>query len=331
MRNLLRLSLALVVAVGLVRPGIAADVNFYSSLTSEDNQAIIAGMKETMPDLTVNWVRGGGVGLFQRFVSERSAGAAKIDLLHFSYAPGWYMLADEGWVDTEAAKRPEAAAFYDFAKDPGTGTVALRVSTLRIIYNKDKVKPADLPHSWHDLLDPRWRGRIVAADPFQAAGTWDFFWGAKGFGKDYITALAKNDVLIQSGMPGTVDAVARGERDIGITFEYLAQQRIMQGAPIAFAPTADGVPVVPAPFGIVAGAPHRATAEKVFDFVISAPGQRIMVSRVGSYSGRRDVAPPAGFEPFEHMTLLQADWKRVFEEQDDYRDFMTRTLQNGRG
>jgi iron(III) transport system substrate-binding protein len=327
---MLRLGLAAALAIGVARPLAAAEVSFYSSLTSEDNQAIIAGMKESMPDLQVDWVRGGGVGLFQRFVSERSAGAGKIDLLHFSYAPGWFMLADEGWVDTKAASRPEAAAFHDFAKDPATGTVALRVSTLRVIYNTARVKPEDLPRRWQDLTDPRWRRRIVAADPFQAAGTWDFFYGSEKFGKDYIAALAKNDVLIQSGMPGTVDAVARGERDIGIAFEYLAQQRIAQGAPIGFAPMADGVPVVPAPFGIVAGAPHRETAERVFDFVISAAGQRIMVSRVGSYSGRRDVGPPQGFEPFDKMTLLQADWRRVYREQDDYREIMTRILQGGR-
>jgi len=34
-----------------------------------------------------------------------------------------------------------------------------------LIYNKELVKPADVPKTYEDLTDPKWKGKIVMADP----------------------------------------------------------------------------------------------------------------------------------------------------------------------
>ncbi|MCF3936142.1 extracellular solute-binding protein [Acuticoccus sp. M5D2P5] len=308
----------------------AETLQFYSSLTTDANTAFMEKILEKFPETDIEWVRAGGVGLFQRFVTERYAGAGNIDLLHFSYTPGWYLLADEGWVVEGVAEGGEADAFVDFAKDTDADFVALRVSTLRVVYNTENVSPEEVPTTWAELVSDKWKGRIVMNDPFESAGTWDFFWGSDDFGKPFIDGLFANDILMQRGMGGQVDAVVRGERDIAPVFEYLAVAAMERGAPLAFADLEEGVPVVPGPFGIIADAPNPELAEKVFEYLISQEGQTVMVDNVGTYSGRPDVAPPADLPPLADLKVMQSNWEKVYQEQDEYRDYMNEKIRSAR-
>lgn len=317
---------AVLLAVATV-PAEAETVQFYSSLTTTANEAMMSKLQEVYPDLEIEWVRAGGVGLFQRFVSERYAGAGNIDLLHFSYTPGWYLLADEGWVVEGVADGGEAEAYYDFAVDMDAHFVALRLSTLRVIYNTDTVSPDEVPTSWAELVTDKWRGRIVTNDPFESAGTWDFWYGSDDFGTEYIEGLFANDILVQRGMGGATDVVARGERDVSFVFEYIALNRMEAGAPIAIAEMEEGVPVVPGPFGIIDGAPNQETAREIFEYIISADGQQLVVDEVGTFSGRMDIDPPGDLPPLSETTLLMSDFKKVYAEQDTYRNLMQSLLQ----
>ena len=302
-------------------------VLFYSSLTTRAQQELVKGVEAAFDGLKVEWVRAGGVGLFQRFAAERSVGKGKIDLLHFSYAPGWPMLADNDWVVEGVAEMPEAEGFYDWAKDSETHTVALRTPTLRVVYNTENVSPDEIPTSWQEFITDKWKGRIVMNDPFESAGTWDFFYGNEEvFGKEYISKLLANDTLVQRGMGGATDIVARGERDVSFVFEYIVTNRIQKGAKIAIAEMEEGVPVIPAPFGMIKGGPNPEIAKKVFAWIIGPEGQKIIVDQVLTYSGRKDVAPPPMMKPLSEEKLIHSDWTKVYKEQDEYRDFITKNL-----
>ncbi len=325
-RNLL--SLGAVGALALGASTARADgVQFYSSLTTAANEAMMGQLGEVFPDIEIEWVRAGGVGLFQRFVSERYAGAGNIDLLHFSYTPGWYLLADEGWAVEGVASGGEADAYYDFAVDEDAHFVSLRVPTLRVVYNTDNVAEDEVPTSWSEFTTEKWRGRIVTNDPFESAGTWDFWYGSEDFGQEFIEGLFANDILVQRGMGGATDIVARGERDVSFVFEYIVLNKMAEGAPVAMAEMEEGVPIIPAPFGIIADAPNPELAKTVFDYIISAEGQQLVVDEVGTFSGRTDIEPPGGLAPLSETELMFSDFGKVYAEQDTYREFMTGLLQ----
>ncbi|MEM7228621.1 MAG: extracellular solute-binding protein [Planctomycetota bacterium] len=96
-----------------------------------------------------------------------------------------------------------------------------------IVFAPDRVSLDDRPETWMDLTDAKWKGRLVMADPRFGTtgghlGAMRTYWSALGYGNAYyeafIAGLADNNVrLLTTGNAGVVDAVARGEADIGLT------------------------------------------------------------------------------------------------------------------
>jgi iron(III) transport system substrate-binding protein len=304
-----------------------ANLVFYSSLTTAAQGTLVKAIERKFPDIKVESITAGGVSLYQRFVAERTAGKGKIDMIHFSYTPGWYHLAKEGWVKN-VTQFPEAKSFPDWGKDTKAQWVGLRAPTLQVIYNTDNVKPGEEPKSFAELTTAKWKNRLVLVDPFQSAGLWDFFYGSDQFGKDYIKGLLYNGALVQSRMGSSTERVATGERDVTMVFEYIAIRRINKGAKIKIATMKEGTPVVPASFGLVKGGPNPKNAEKVYRWILSKEGQTVVTQEVKINSARSDVPHVKGIPyPFK---ALSSNAEKIYKEQDTYRSFMTKHIREAK-
>src|SRR5258708_26975408 len=55
---------------------------------------------------------------------------------------------------------PAAAELIPQARMPHHGWIATRLSVFVGAYNTNIVKPADMPRSYQDLRDPKWKGKI---------------------------------------------------------------------------------------------------------------------------------------------------------------------------
>jgi len=69
-----------------------------------------------------------------------------------------------------------------------------------ILVNTDLVKPADEPKSWKDLLDPKWKGKIIS-DDFRALGggfTW-FSVTYEALGEDFHRQLQQQNIVFSRG------------------------------------------------------------------------------------------------------------------------------------
>ncbi len=154
-----------------------------------------------------------------------------------------------------------------------------------LVYNKDQVKPADLPASLMDLADPEWKGKVsfspTGAD-FQAivagvlalkgeAATEDWLAGLKANG----TVYDGNNVVLKSVNAGDVatgiiyhyywyrDQEESGENSDDSALHYFGNQD-----PGAFLSTSGA--------GVLAGGDHTANAEKFVDYLTSEAGQQII-------------------------------------------------------
>jgi len=314
--------------IGIQGASAKSNLVFYSSLTTAAQATLVKAIEKKFPDIKVESITAGGVSLYQRFVAERIAGKGKVDLMHFSYTPGWYHLAKEKWVKPGVAEFPEAKGHPDWAKDKKAHWVGLRAPSLQVIYNTDNVKPSEVPKSWAEFTQPKWKGRLVLVDPFQSAGLWDFFYGSKDFGADYIKGLLKNGALVQSRMGASTERVATGERDVTFVFEYIAIRRIAKGAKIKIAKMKEGTPVIPASFGMIKDGPNPKNAERVYRWIISKEGQTVITQNVKINSARTDVPHVKGIPyPFKP---LYSNWEKLYKEQDKYRAFMTKHIREGK-
>ena len=114
------------------------------------------------------------------------------------------------------------------------GGAIIQVSPWLVDINTDRVKPADVPRSWEDILAPRFKGKILLNDPKSADSYLDM-WAtlADAFGESFFARLrAQNIRWYADGVPA-VQALAAGEGDIFFPgVRYLVQGMVDKGAPL---------------------------------------------------------------------------------------------------
>ncbi len=156
-----------------------------------------------------------------------------------------------------------------------------RVRTLA--YNTETVAPDDLPSSVLEVTDEKWKGKIGVA-PSNPSFV-DFVSGMTiAFGEDatleFLEGLVANDAQIFPNNVEILDAVARGEIEVGLVNHYYGAQRLAEDpdAPIAnhFFPKGDmGSLVLVANAAILdSGEDHLEQAQAFVDFLLSEAAQR---------------------------------------------------------
>jgi iron(III) transport system substrate-binding protein len=110
---------------------------------------------------------------------------------------------------------------------------------------KDK---AQLPQSLRDFLDPKWKGKLVLADPEVAGNTLTFLMtmlATGGLDWSMLAPLAKQDVLFVRSNPDSIRMVASGERALApmISSFHIMTAR-MKGQPIDYYVLSEGCVVV---------------------------------------------------------------------------------------
>lgn len=150
-------------------------------------------------------------------------------------------------------------------------------------YNTTKVKAADVPHTWDDLLSPKWAGGQVAADSRADFMTvWDLDpsmgqdkavdWAKKFAAQKphYTTDTTSSETLVESG-----------QVSIGTSLINLVLEAQKKGAPVALAPisptnTNESYLYVPK------GAQHPAAAVLLTSFLSSDPAQAALAKTYNS-------------------------------------------------
>ncbi len=250
-------------------------VVLYSTMTLEDASPLV-GAFETKYGIKVNMWRAVNQKLVQRAVAEARANRHGVDVFEGS-GPGLEILHREALLEKFfspwfADIPPEAFPRHGYyAPDNFLFTV--------MGYNTRLVKPDEVPATYEDLLQPKWRGRLG----IEASNVAWFAAVAKAMGEEkglaYFRKLAAMEPQIRSGHTLMTELLAAGEIPIVLTLYNQAVDRMKEkGAPI------DWKPLAPA-FGRIDGiavakrAPHPHAALLFADFVLSPEGQRIIKER----------------------------------------------------
>jgi iron(III) transport system substrate-binding protein len=158
-----------------------------------------------------------------------------------------------------------------------------------LAYNTERLRRADLPRSVFGLTGARWKGKVGAPPTnasFQAFVTVMRIVFGEDRTRDWLLALKANDVRFYSSNSQVLQAIARGEIEVGlVNHYYLFQLRSQQpNAPVAnhFLDTGDpGAVVNCAAVGILATSDAKAAAQRFVDFLLSKPAQRMIARGPG--------------------------------------------------
>src|SRR2546426_7335843 len=281
------------------------------------------GFEQLHPDVDVRWLDMGSQEVYDRLRSERANPPADVwfggpstifargahDLLLAPFGPSW------------------GGAIGPHGRGPGDRYFAAYETPAVIVYAEQAVKPEEAPRDWDDLLDPRWKGKVLIRDPL-ASGTMRAVWG----------------MIIERGLKHTGDTAAGFQwlrRLDAQTKEYvlngpLLDQKIVRqeglvtiwdlpdillnrrdGLQLGYVFPKSGTPVIEDAIGVVRGARHRAQADAFVEYVGSVEAQLLATREAYRLPARLDLPldslPPWAREVRRVMKVADVDWDVLAE------------------
>lgn len=280
------------------------------------------------PDIYVDYYMAGAGKIMAKLAAERHAGKINADILWTSETADFYQLKNQGLLERYVST--EATEVISPVTDPEGYFTPARLGTIGIAYNTAKIK--DPPRTWEDLLKPEFRDGFGIASPLIAGTSMvSISMLVKNLGWDYIRKLRANGAKIGQGATQIVDDTAVGALKACLAVDYIAINKIKEGAPIEFV-YLDTIIVFPSPIGIVKGAPNLEAAKAFIDFVLSKEGQAI-IARSCTLPVRRDVPIAEGvglIEPSEAVErAMSLDYVQLRSEKVEIIDkFLSIMIKN---
>jgi ABC-type Fe3+ transport system substrate-binding protein len=261
------------------------------------------------PGLTVSIEGGFSNVLNQKIEQQFKEGKLQADMVLLQTAQDFVRWKGQGKM---LAFKPEGYDAIDKSfKDPDGAFIAWFVGTLSYAYNSKAMKPENVPKSALDFLKAEFRGKLIACYPHDDDATLYLFHTiAQKYGADYIDKYVANQPNWVQGHLGVSRSVAGGTDLVtpdATTSTVLNLKKAGQSIEFAFSEV-DPIPVYYSTAGIFKDAPHPNVAKLYLTWVLAPEQQR----RIGTFSSRGDVPPPAGLKPLFSYNVANG-----------YRDFVT--------
>ncbi len=142
------------------------------------------------------------------------------------------------------------------------------VQAYGILVNTNLVKPADEPRSWTDLLDAKWKGKILFDDPRAIGGGQVMFFATyDALGREFHDKFCQQGLTLSRDLRNDERRVARGEFPIYVP-EVLAFSLDLKGLPVKLIIPSEGVPYVTIVSVILRNAPHPNAARLLINHVL---------------------------------------------------------------
>jgi iron(III) transport system substrate-binding protein len=294
-----------------------AKVVWYTSLALPSAEKVAKLFETAHPGIKVEVHRTGSERILARVMQEQKANIKNVDVVHTSDAGHFVFFKEQKLL----AKYTPAGvdAFPAGFKDKDGYFYGLRATVNVIAYNTKAVTAAEAPRTWKDLLDPKWKGKMVTAHPgYSGVIATHVLALVNAYGWDYFKQLAQNKLmLVQSGVDPS-GVVASGERVVAVDGgEYTFYQNKKKGNPIEIVYPKEGVPLVVSPTAIMSSAPHPNAAKLFTDFTFSREIQQVMADSEGLYTGHPEVKYPADKPKLSDLKLLSVDPEELDKRNEE--------------
>jgi iron(III) transport system substrate-binding protein len=270
------------------------------------------------PGIAVRVERSGSERIYQRIGQEKQSGIHTVDVVNSADGAHFLEWKKNGWLApyvTEDLAEHFSAEHLD--SDGTFATLAFWVTTIG--YNTKLVKPEDAPKSFADLLDPKWKGKIVKAHPgFSGTILTTTFILARELGWPYFEKLAQQRVLqVQSASDGPKKLIL-GERAVNAdSSDYHIVIPKEQGQAVEIVYPTEGAPLVPVPSAIFQAAPNPAAARLFQSYLFSLEAQQMFTDVFGQHSFHKLVREKAGRTPLSSIKMLTCDPAEVVAKSEE--------------
>jgi len=292
-------------------------VVWYTSLALPTAEKIGKLFEAAYPGIKVEVQRTGSQRILQRVMQEQQANLKLVDVIHTSDAGHFVMLKEKKLLMkyTPAGVDAFPAGF----KDKDGYYFTLRATVNVIAYNTKLVSAAEAPKTWKDLLDPKWKGKLVTAHPgYSGVISTHVLALVHLHGWDYFKQLAQNKLMLVQSAVDPAGVVASGERAVAVDGgDYYYYQMKKKGNPIEVVYPKEGVPLVVSPTAIASFAPHPNAAKLFTDFTFTRELQQVMADSEGLYTGHPEVKYPTDKPKLSDLKLLNVDAEELEKRNEE--------------
>jgi iron(III) transport system substrate-binding protein len=289
-------------------------VSIYTSMPVDDITALTSAFEQKYGVKSKVW-RSGSEKILQRGLLEAKASRYEVDVFETN-GPEMEVLSREKILQQSNA--PGLADLIPQAIPPHREWIATRLNIFTCAYNTKLVRKEDLPKTYADLLDPKWKGKLAveAEDSDWLAETVLKMGEEKGIAL-FKEIVKRNGVSVRKGHTLLANLVASGEVPLGLTlYNYKIEQMKNSGAPVDWF-ALDPTVARPNGNGVARNAPHPHAALLFQDFELT-DGQAIL--------GKRDFIPTSTKVPsnLNKMPLTFANpkttlddgqkWNKIYDE-----------------
>jgi iron(III) transport system substrate-binding protein len=283
-------------------------VVWYTSVDLPLAEKVAKSFEEKYSGISVRVERTGAERVFQRIGQEYGSGIHAVDVVNSSDAAHFIVWKRNGilapYVPEDVAKHYPAEH-----KDPDGMFASFRVWLSVIGYNTNLVKAEDAPKSFADLLDPKWKGKIVKAHPgYSGTIMTATYQMSRDLGWEFFEKLAKQNIMQVQSSADPPKKLALGERAVMADGnEYNMFQLKESGRPVEIVYPTEGAPLIVGPNGLMKNAPNP-NAGRLFQSYCFTPAAQQLIIDVG---GLRSMHPltkeKPGRRPFKDIKVMKDD------------------------
>ncbi len=291
------------------------------------------------PDVDVRWLDMGSQEVYDRLRSEKANPQADVwyggpDTI-FSRGAREGLLAAyrPSWADAVAPESRHADDLY----------FGLYRTPAMPVYNSAAIPAAEAPKEWDDLLEPKWKGKILIRDPL-ASGTMRAVWGyilsksvrETGSPERGFQWLARLDAQTKEYVFNPILLYEKIVRQEGLLTIWDLPDTLLErqrGSPLQYVFPKSGTPVIDDAVGLVAGSRHAAVAKQFIDFLGEKPIQVLAAEKTFRLPARTDLGnalPEWALEIEREMVPAEVDWDLVGKEGSAWMATWDRTIR-GKG
>ena len=283
-------------------------VLYYTSIDLPMAEKIARAFEAKFPGIAVRVERTGAERVFQRIAQEYSSRIYAVDVVNSSDAAHLIVWKRDGilapYVPEDIAKHYPAEH-----KDADGLFASFRLGLSVIAYNSSLVKAADAPRSFADLLDPKWKGKMIKAHPgYSGTIMTATHQITRDLGWSYLEKLSQQGVMQVQSASDPPKKLALGERAVQADGnEYNLFQLKESGRPVEPVYAAEGTPLIVGPNAIFKNAPNPNAARLFQSYCFSAECQQLIIDVGGLRSVHPQTKEKSGRKPFKEIKTMKED------------------------
>lgn len=293
-------------------------VVWYTSVDLPLAEKVAKSFEAKFPGIAVRVERTGAERVFQRIGQEYASNIHAVDVANSSDAAHFIVWKKNGLLETFVPE--DVAKFYPAEhKDPDGTFASFRVWVSIIAYNTNLVKKEDAPKSFADLLDPKWKGKIVKAHPgYSGTIMTATYQMQRDLGWGFFEKLAAQNIMQVQSSADPPKRLALGERAVMADGnEYNIFQIKEKNGPVEPVYATEGSPLIVGPTGMFKAAPNPNAAKLFTAYSFTPECQQLIIDVGGLRSMHPQTKEKAGRTPFKDIKVMKDDPAAVEQMSDE--------------